>query len=97
MLKAIYGKNIPIFINFYPKNGKLGLRAERGRKKAIEKGIRCFRPPLSETDPPKFSRIIEMRKQGISFHKIAKAMEMSSSSIHNICSKSISYRTAPKR
>ncbi|MFC1488846.1 recombinase family protein [Thermodesulfobacteriota bacterium] len=83
-------------INWW-ENKRRALRAERGRKKAIEKGIRCYRPPLSETDPTKYFQIIEMRRQGMSFHKIAKSVQMSPSTIHNICSKIIGNRTAPKR
>jgi DNA invertase Pin-like site-specific DNA recombinase len=83
-------------INWW-ENKRRALRAERGRKKAIEKGIQCSRPPLVQTDHAKFLRIIELRAKGTGYHKIAKKVGMSVSSVHNVCSKSISFRTPRKR
>jgi DNA invertase Pin-like site-specific DNA recombinase len=79
-------------INWW-ENKRRAMRAERGRKKALEKGVQCHRPPLAQTDYPKFVRVMELRAKGTGYHKIAKIVGMSVSSVYHICSKSISYRT----
>ncbi len=83
-------------INWW-ENKRRALRVERGRKKALEKGVKCHRPPLWETDYAKYQQIMELRAKGMGYHKIAGRLNMSTSTIHNICSKSISFRTAGKQ
>lgn len=83
-------------INWW-ENKRRALRANRGRKKAIEKGIVCSRPPLIQTNYPQYLKIIELRSMGMGYHKIARKVGMSVSTIYNICSKSISFRTDRKQ
>ena len=91
-----FTERMTALINWW-ENKRRAFRAERGRKKAIEKGIQCNRPPLAQTDYAKFARIMELRAKGTGYHKIAKLVGMSVSSVHNICSKSISFRTPENR
>ncbi len=59
-------------------------RLKRGFQIAIDKGVRCHRPPLSEKNPSLHTEVTGLKKAGLSYGSIAKITGLSKAGVYYI-------------